>query len=86
MSCSVCRGHDSRNCPCCGGSSVCPECGGTGKAFTAYDMEKDAIIKVSEDEYRMLPEDEDEANELGVRYYREDIIDCEMCDGEGYMI
>lgn len=87
MSCSVCEGHDSYNCPCCGRQvRTCPECGGTGKTpYLAYDLRTNRVSEVPEIVWLTLPEDEDEARRTNRHTFQfEDGGDrCPACHGDG---
>lgn len=86
MSCSVCAGHDTYNCPCCGvGTRMedCPECEGTGMVYHAFDIRTRKFVRVTELEFMMLPDDEDVARSLNARCCQGCSEVCHMCDGEG---
>lgn len=88
MSCEHCKGYSVSHCPVCGEGEIekvtCPECGGTGHGpYLKFDMIERKDIEVSELEWSLLPEDEDEAEELGQRYCKQDLEECWTCRGEG---
>lgn len=86
MSCSVCRGYDSDNCPCCGEDMDiidCPNCNGTGEAdWQVFDVKTRETVDCSEIAYHYAAEDEDEAEFLGKRYCRLS-CECQTCKGNG---
>lgn len=86
MSCSVCAGHDSSNCPCCGESySIvkCPECGGDGIDHRlAFDIRTREEIAIEPLTYLALPKDEDDAEAKRWNYCRSD-KNCPFCKGIG---
>lgn len=87
MSCSVCAGYSSYNCPCCGEEPrmiVCPDCQGSGYTpYMAFDIRCRRIIPVNELAYDILPLDEDEAESRGMRYCKVEIEVCRTCNGAG---
>lgn len=87
MSCSVCAGHDSYACPCCGEEIrmiTCPDCNGTGYTpYMAFDTLKRIEIPVTEMAYNILPIDEDDADRMGMRFCKVEIEICPTCHGEG---
>lgn len=87
MSCEVCAGYSSYNCPYCGDATrviVCPDCEGSGYApYKAFDLVTRKAVPVTELAYRMLPEDEDVAKRLRMRYCKMDIEICPTCKGVG---
>ena len=87
MSCDVCRGTNSRNCPVCGEQPemiFCPECRGLGlKKCYAMSMRTGTEIEVTAETYMGIPETEDEARMNGRKYYRSDAEECEFCGGTG---
>lgn len=85
MSCSVCAGYSSDNCPCCGTRSVmveCPDCDG-GYEFYAFDIRTRKFVRVTEMAYNILPIDEDEAEFANARFCQGDVRMCATCKGEG---
>ena len=87
MSCSVCAGYSSYNCPCCGEEPrmiVCPDCQGSGYTpYMAFDVRTRKTTPVSELAYEILPIDEDEALSRGMRYCKVEIEICHTCGGSG---
>lgn len=85
MSCPVCKGYDSHNCPVCSGiHEVCPACQGTGQGpYMAFDTELRIDIPVTREEYFSLPADEDDAFLKGERYCQQDREECACCRGTG---
>ncbi len=84
MACSVCNGHP--NCPCCSPEPnmiECPSCGGKGKYYYAYDYENDREVEVTETAYACLPANEDIARSLNQNYCQSEVVECEVCNGEG---
>lgn len=63
---------------------TCPYCSGAGRTpYLKFDIIKRIDIPCTEAEYKLLPIDEDEAEELGRRYCQQDIDICPTCRGEG---
>lgn len=56
---------------------TCDECDGEGIWYQVYDNDKGGYVKVSQEEYDLLPEEEQEWCEM---------VRCRKCDGEGYVI
>lgn len=87
MSCSVCAGYSSYNCPCCSEEVKmveCPDCQGSGYTpYKALDIRTRKEIPVTELAYAILPENEDIAQYKGMRYCKMDIDICPTCRGEG---
>lgn len=87
MSCSVCAGYSSYNCPCCGEEVVmvdCPDCKGTGFApYKAFHIHRREEVEVTELCWTLLPEDEDAAFDLGENYCQMPRETCRTCKGEG---
>lgn len=87
MSCSVCAGYGSYNCPCCGEGThliTCPDCKGTGFApYMAFDIIDRKFIEVTELAWQILPDDEDEAESRTMRYCKADLENCPKCRGWG---
>jgi hypothetical protein len=62
----------------------CPSCGGCGHtAILKFDIIKRIDIPCTIEEYNLLPCDEDEAEELGRKYCKQDIDICPTCRGDG---
>lgn len=89
MACSVCAGHDTYNCPCCGEEIRmidCPDCNGTGKGgWKVWDIIDRVVVDCEEIAYLASPEDEDEAAYMGKRYCRYS-DKCPTCHGEGQIL
>ena len=86
MSCAICAGYDSYKCPCCGEVEMvtCPDCGGSGYTpYMAFDIITRKCKPVTELAYRILPNDEDIAESLGMRYCKMEIEICHRCNGSG---
>lgn len=86
MSCSVCAGHSAYNCPCCGETVTmveCPDCEGSGLIHYAFDTHHRRMMRVTELAFLILPEDEDDARYLGVRWCKGCVEVCDTCKGEG---
>lgn len=86
MSCSVCLGYDSYNCPCCGEkhTTTCPDCQGSGYTpYLAFDIRTRRDIPVTKAAYDLLSIDEDAAHTLGMRYCKQEIEICPTCYGSG---
>lgn len=83
MSCPVCIGHSGVHCPCCGaGLSMrdCPDCDGTGKTpYLAWNPLSYEEVKVSEAEWRMLPEESEDT----LCRCEEGGHVCRTCQGKG---
>lgn len=91
MSCDCCRGYSVSYCPVCGESITeevtCPDCGGTGHGpYYKFDTIERRDIECSEEVYNLLPEDEDEAEEMGERYCKQDVETCPTCRGDGVIV
>lgn len=86
MSCAVCAGYSSQNCPCCGVEAqkvTCPDCKGTGYGdWTVFDIIKRVDVKCNEAQYRRAALSEDGAADRGERYCRASCT-CQTCQGEG---
>ena len=65
MSCSVCAGYSSAACPCC---SVEAEHFNAPAQFFKFDIIERVEVECTEEEYRTLPINEDEAFDKGYRY------------------
>ena len=67
MSCSVCAGHSSYNCPCCGSGSVnwveCPDCE-KGLTYHSISIRSGKEVKVTAVAYQILPFDEDDIDPM----------------------
>ena len=87
MSCSVCAGYSSYNCPCCGEDVqmiICPDCNGTGMApHKAYHIHRHITATVAQICYDILPNDEDEAIVKGENWCRWPREKCPTCKGDG---
>lgn len=85
MSCSVCAGYSSYNCPCCGKDTriiECPDCE-NGLRYYSIDIKTGEEKQVTKAAYLILPFDEDDARQEKKRYYQGDIVKCRTCDGDG---
>lgn len=89
MSCSVCAGYSGVSCPCCGEQArlrTCQDCNGRGHSgFFKFDILTRRDIEVDEAEYRMLPDTEDLADAMGLRFCKQELDICPVCDGEGFV-
>lgn len=87
MSCSVCAGYSSYNCPCCGEDvrmMTCPDCKGTGLTpFRLFNIKTRGVVEVSANMYYSYPKDEDSAEEKGEFLCRIPREECPTCHGEG---
>lgn len=86
MSCVVCVGHDTQNCPVCSESQaeICPQCQGSGYTpYMAFDRIKRVCVPVTELAYTILPDDEDEAERMRKRFCKVEIEICPRCRGLG---
>lgn len=89
MSCTVCAGYSSQDCPCCGkgaGVTDCPDCGGTGEgAWKVWDIIDRVIVDCTEIAYQIACNDEDEAAVKGKRFCK--LSDtCPTCRGTGQVM
>lgn len=86
MSCSVCRGYDDTNCPCCGEDVrmiTCPDCNGTGEGnWQLFNIITRKVVDCTRDEYLAAPIDEDMAFYLDKECCRLSCT-CLTCKGEG---
>lgn len=85
MSCSVCAGYSSYNCPCCSEEvrmMECPDCE-SGYVYYAFDIYRRVSARVTRLAYAILPVDEDIAKEMNQRWCQGDIEICSTCQGEG---
>lgn len=86
MSCSECRGYSVSHCPICSPETrmvECPDCGGKGKFYYAFDIDTNREVEVTEAAYRCLPDTEALARKRGQHFVKYDTEVCETCDGEG---
>lgn len=84
MSCSVCAGYSSYNCPCCSEEPApvpCPDCS-DGYAYYAGIVGSVGRTRVTKLAYMMLPYDEVDARAMKNKYYQGDIEECPRCGGE----
>lgn len=90
MSCAVCMGHDTYSCPVCGPSPAmvtCPDCHGSGYTpYMAFDRISRKCIPVTELAWQLIPNDEDEAESMGMRFCKVEIEVCRTCRGEGEVL
>lgn len=86
MSCNVCRGYDSSNCPTCSVSfaqAICPECDGDGLDHSlAFNIRTRQTTEVSEMAWMLLPDTEDIAEARGWNYCKAEET-CPFCKGQG---
>ena len=86
MSCTVCRGHDSYNCPCCGEAhmTTCPDCKGSGYGpYKAWHIHERRTVECTSLAWLILPRDEDEAVARGENFCRMQRDYCHTCHGDG---
>lgn len=86
MACSECAPYGVSYCPICSPEPQmveCPACGGKGRTYFAFNIERRTTTECTETAYNCLPEDEDVAASLNQNYCKGDIEVCEVCDGEG---
>ena len=87
MSCSVCAGYSSQNCPCCGGDYrmvTCPDCNGTGRGpYMLQNIRTRGIIVTDFDHYYLFPRDEEMARMRGENVCRLPRGLCRTCHGDG---
>lgn len=63
---------------------TCPDCQGSGyKPYMAFDIIKRACVPVTDLAWAILPDDEDIASYLGMRYCKMDVELCPTCRGDG---
>lgn len=63
---------------------ICPDCHGSGyMPYMALDTIKRECIPVTYLAWQILPDDEDMANYLGMRFCKMEIELCPRCRGEG---
>jgi DnaJ-class molecular chaperone len=86
MSCTVCQGYDTQNCPVCGETLQvvpCPECDGTGvDQRLAFNIRTRLFVEVNKLTWLILPSDEDRAEAMGWNYCRAE-ENCPFCKGIG---
>ena len=86
MSCEVCAGYSTYNCPVCGGDAgviICPDCNGTGEGdWKVFDIRQRIVVRCSEIAYLYAPDTEDQAEQMGRRYCKESNV-CQTCQGAG---
>lgn len=86
MSCAVCLGYDSQNCPVCSEPVevvTCQECGGTGlNQRLAFNIRTRLFVEVTPLTWQMLPSTEERAEAMGWNYCRAE-DDCPYCKGFG---
>ena len=87
MSCSVCAGYSSYNCPCCGEEVrmiTCPDCQGTGYTpHRALNIHTREDVKVTAVCWDLLPNNEDIAAQKGENYCKLPRECCPTCKGDG---
>ena len=86
MSCSVCAGYSSDNCPCCSDNAQmveCPDCDGTGVYYYAFNTSTRKMSRVTELVFSMLPVDEDDARDSNTVWCQGYVEPCSTCHGEG---
>ena len=63
---------------------VCPDCQGSGYTpYKALDIITRKEVAVTELAWRILPDDENEAESRGMRYCKVEIEVCRTCNGAG---
>lgn len=86
MSCEVCAGYSSYNCPVCGGEvsmTTCQDCKGTGEGdWKVYDIKLGIVVRCSKIAYIYAADDERAAELMGKRYCKESNT-CQTCNGLG---
>lgn len=87
MSCSVCAGYSSYNCPCCGeevSMVTCPDCEGTGLTpYKAWHIHLRRAVECTKAAWYCLPTSEDEAYAKRENFCRMERTVCPTCKGEG---
>lgn len=90
MACDICLGKNEKKCPVCGGPQEmeeCPRCEGYGVVdCTAYDIVTEDVKSVKPDEYFSLPDTEEQAIAIGLRFCKADACRCPSCWGEGKIL
>lgn len=61
----------------------CPVCEGLGTIYTTFNIKTRTTKEVSEYDYSLLPDEEDEAEERGEEWVKESEEICPHCDGMG---
>lgn len=61
----------------------CEACDGNGYHWHSYDFVADHETECTEEEWEALPEDEEEAEALGLTCIKGEKEVCDACDGEG---
>jgi len=63
----------------------CPRCNGTGVIYFVFDRidRKKPSVECTREAYMCLADDEDEAEERGLRWVQQDEATCPDCHGEG---
>lgn len=61
----------------------CPDCKGTGKVYTAWNMNTGECREVSEETWLCLPQDEDTAIMRRSAWVQNEPENCPTCNGEG---
>ena len=86
MSCIVCMGYDTQNCPVCGDHYeviACPECEGRGVNMRlAFNIRTRQFVEVTPLTWQVLPSTEDRAEAMGWNYCRAE-DNCPHCKGFG---
>jgi hypothetical protein len=86
MSCNVCRGYDSHDCPVCGIDSTiekCPECEGTGVNHRlAFNIKTRQFVEVNPLTWMLLPVTEEQAEAKDWNFCRAE-ENCPYCKGLG---
>lgn len=84
MSCVVCAGYLTYNCPVCGGGVTMVECKDCedGMEYWAFNIKTRNFVRVTALAYQILPFDEDDAENDGKVYCQGEIRPCATCHGE----
>lgn len=85
MSCSVCAGYSSYNCPCCSEEVKmieCPDCE-DGFHYFSFNIRTRQFVRVTKIAYQILPFDENDAEHEGKNYCQGDVMKCPTCEGMG---